>query len=108
MTVAKTILEQLGGGAFVRMTGAKNFLGFPKGLVFSLPGGGGFCKNGINRVRIDLNASDTYDVRFYRLRGSKIKEIASYEGVYCDNLAATFRSETGLETRMPKVRGLSA
>ena len=32
MTVAKTILEQLGGNKFRMMTGAKNFMGFSNGL----------------------------------------------------------------------------
>ena len=36
MTVAKTILEQLGGNKFRVMTGAKNFMGFTDGLVMKI------------------------------------------------------------------------
>ena len=36
MTVAKTILEQLGGNKFRAMTGAKQFMGFAEGLAMKI------------------------------------------------------------------------
>ncbi len=36
LTVAKTILEQLGGELFVAMTGAKNFVGTEDSLTFEV------------------------------------------------------------------------
>ena len=36
MSIAKTILEQLGGNKFRVMTGAKNLMGFENGLVMKL------------------------------------------------------------------------
>ena len=36
MSVAKTILEQLGGNKFRMMTGAKHFMGFAEGLVMKI------------------------------------------------------------------------
>lgn len=104
MTVAQTILEQLGGRQFVMMTGARNLLAAPNYLQFKLPGSGGFCKQGINRVVVMLQPSDTYTVEFYRDRGGKTKMVAQYHDVYVENLREIFREATGLETRMPNVK----
>ena len=38
LTVANTILQQLGGNKFRVMTGAKNFVGSNDALTFRLPG----------------------------------------------------------------------
>lgn len=99
--VARTILSQLGNGRFRAMTGAKDFLGSKDTLSFSLPGGAGFCKDGINRAAITLNASDTYDMKFYRLRkGRPLVTVAAHEGVYNDQLQAVFKDVTGLDTHL--------
>jgi hypothetical protein len=97
LQVAETILEQLGGREFTVMTGAKNFVGSPTTLSFSLPGAGGFCKNGINRVVITLEPSDTYTVQFYRIRrGSALVLVANHTDIYYDGLQELFTRETGL------------
>ena len=98
MTVAKTILEQLGGNRFKMMTGAHTFTGLPNGLSFRLPGGGGFCKNGVNFVRIILNAEDTYDIEFVKLRGVKFYVKAERKSIYAEDLRQVFTRETGIET----------
>lgn len=100
MEVSETILRQLGGRQFIVMTGARNFIGHPDMLTFRLPGSGGFCKNGINRVAIRLNPSDTYTVTFSRIRGMKAVEIAEHRDVYFDSLQEIFTRETGLETHL--------
>jgi len=102
-TIAQMILEQLGGNRFALMTGANKFLGSANALSFSLPGGGGFCKNGINRVYIELTPADEYAVKFYRLRGAKLVTISEHTGIYCDGLRELFERETGLATSMGKV-----
>lgn len=100
LEVANTILEQL-GRSFAVMTGAKNFVGSPASLSFSLPGAGGFCKNGINRVHIKLDPSDTYTMTFYRLtRGTKLVTVATHTDVYCDAMQEIFTRETGLEVSL--------
>lgn len=71
MSVATEILSQLGGNKFRVMTGAKHFLDTGNGLDFSLPGSGGFCKDGINKVVIKLNSMDTYDIKFLKIRGGQ-------------------------------------
>lgn len=98
MTVAKTIIEQLGGKRFAGMTGARNFRTIEQGVLFTLPSR--VAKNGINTVRIILDPNDTYTVKFMRLWGNKIKEVSSCSDVYCDGLAPLFESETGLYTRL--------
>jgi hypothetical protein len=98
--VAKTILTQLGANRFAAMTGAKNFVGSADGLSFSLPGGGGFCRDGINVVRIVLTAADLYDVEFVRRRGSKATTVKKVDGIYFDQLRPTFEQATGLRTSL--------
>lgn len=100
LTVAKTILEQLGGGRLMAMTGARNFVGSENSLSFKLPNTRDFVKNGVNYVRVVLDPSDTYTVTFSRVRGLKVVEIASHSDVYCDQLQDIFETETGLFTSL--------
>ena len=98
MQVAQTILEQLGGRMFGVMTGAKNFVGSQDSLSFRLPSN--FAKDGINAVRVTLDPSDTYTVRFMKIRGVKVIEVAVRGMVYCDTLQSTFKAVTGLDTHL--------
>ena len=98
LTVANTILAQLGGNRFARMTGAKQFVGSDKALVFQLPGNPGYVKDGINLVKIELTPLDEYNMIFYRERSGKLTEKAKVEGVYCDQLQELFTEYTGLHT----------
>lgn len=100
LTCAKTILEQLGGNRFTKMTGAKNYLGGERSLIFRLPGGGGFVKNNGNHFRVELKGDDTYTLTLSRVRGSDLTMIEQQEGVYVENLQEVFTSMTGLYTRL--------
>ena len=62
LQVAQMILEQLGGHKFKVMTGAKNFVGGPDSLSFTLPK----CKDGINGFMIVLTPDDLYRVEALR------------------------------------------
>lgn len=100
LDVANTILAQLGGPRFLAMTGAKGLVGGPAALSFKLPRG---AKDGINAVRVVLDASDTYTVAFLKVgrRGTySVKTIAETSGVYGDGLQALFTSRTGLHTHL--------
>lgn len=100
--IANTILQQLGAGRFVAMTGAKNLVAHADGLSFKLPNGlseVNGCKTGINSVRIRLNDQDTYDVSFDRIYGVKFTNKAKVGGIYCDMLQGVFTETTGLATR---------
>jgi hypothetical protein len=94
MTIAQTILEQLGGRRFVVMTGAKDFVATTGGLRFRLP-----CRKA-NVVEITLTPADEYNMCFSLLRAGKIKTVCKYDGVYCDQLQSLFTKATGLYTQL--------
>jgi hypothetical protein len=96
--IAKTILEQLGGNKFRVMTGAKNFIAIDSGLGFSIPGGGGFAKSGINVVKVILTPADLYDMEFMRSRGGTVTTVEKFEGLFFDQLQPLFTQATGLRT----------
>ena len=60
--VANTIYQQLGGGRFAAMTGAKNFLAIDNGLRFRI----GRNASKANMVEIKLNGLDLYDIKFIK------------------------------------------
>jgi hypothetical protein len=101
LTVANTILEQLGGRRFMAMTGANTFIGSATGLSFKLPK----SKDGANVVRIELTPLDLYDIETVSVRRSKTKGITfttktQVSGIYCDVLESTIARITGLATRL--------
>lgn len=98
MTIAQTILAQLGGNKFIAMTGAKNLADLGNGLQFKLPSN--FAKNKINCVSIKLNEMDLYDVKFFNIRGVNLKTIAVCEDVYSEDLQNIFTDHTGLDTHL--------
>lgn len=106
VNVATEIYKQLGGGKFVAMTGAKNFVDGGNFLSFKLPSR--FAKNGINYVKITLTPLDLYDIEFGKLTGGSwspaaslgYKVVKTKRGVYNDMLRSVFTSETGLNTSL--------
>ena len=108
--IANTILNQLGGGRFIVMTGSKDMIAIENGLRMSL------AKNGskANGLEITLNGADLYDMKFYRYtpwrfstRGGKFTEypekittVKEYNDVYFDQLQELFTNVTGLYTRL--------
>lgn len=100
MTVAQTILEQLGGKRFRAMTGATSFVGSDDTLSFKLPSTPGYVRQGINGVRITLTPLDTYTVQFLRFRLGDMTTVATVDDVYCDMLQEVFTRVTGLATRL--------
>ena len=100
--IAQTILQQIGGRRFAAMTGSRDFINMGNGLRMSL------AKNKTSANRLDITYDERlnlYNMRFYRKTFSKktfecnTKDIASYEGVYCDMLEDIFTQVTGLYTR---------
>lgn len=94
-------MQQIGGKRFAIMTGSRNFMDFGDGVRMNLARN----KTSANRLAITLDkGTDTYRMQFYRMTVSKhfevkTKDIAVYEGVYCDMLEEIFTSVTGLYTR---------
>jgi hypothetical protein len=98
METANAILAQLGGNKFLAMTGAKGLIASGDALTFRLPAK--FARDGINFVRIVLDASDTYSITFSKFRGMKITDVATREMVYADQLRSVFTSVTGLDVAL--------
>ncbi len=98
MTIAKTILEQLGGNRFIAMTGAKNFMALESGLQFDLPKTRGLVKAGINKVQVHLDPTDTYTMMAFKQRGVDCDLLKDEGGLYWDMLQYTFTEFTGLDT----------
>lgn len=96
--IAKIILQQLGGNKFVTMTGAKDLIAGEDYLGFKLPSR--FAKDGVNYIKVTLNASDTYTMMFQKWNWAKGKCLFAHEheDVYCEDLQRIFTSETGLCT----------
>ena len=88
LTVAKTILQQLGGEHFVAMTGAKNFVGTEDSLTFEV----GSNPKHVSHVRVTQTPDDLYAVTFFR-RG-KAPQIM--DSICCDILQELFTNNTGL------------
>ena len=105
-TVAKTILSQLGGNEFLRMTGVSRLA---KGvdnkenpfLIFSLPKND-FNVHHFSKVKVTLNGHDLYDISFYNKRKDKLSGMMLdvvtkiRQDVYCDELQDVFELETNL------------
>ena len=92
--IAQTIFSQLGGNRFAMITGAKAFCAGENSLSFRLPGN----PKRVTHVRIDLDASDTYTVKFLRI-GQKVsayKVLAKISDIYSDMLLDCFEEHTGL------------
>lgn len=94
--IATQILQQLGGGRFMVMTGARNFVAGDGYLRFALPK----AKDGINRVKIELNAKDLYDVEFGKFRSLDYTKRGEFFDVSVDQLRAIFTANTGLEVSL--------
>lgn len=99
LTVANTILCQLGGNMFRAMTGARDFLGDARSLRFRI----GRNAHAITAVRVTLEADDTYTVDFIRGAGTRAYVARTRTGVYADVLRAVFELETGMYASIGRV-----
>jgi hypothetical protein len=104
--IAEIILSQLGGYQFRVMTGFTNVLAHSPdetkntlgGLSFKLSGK--MTKDGINYVKISLNADDLYVMEFGRIHGSTYKVKQLFENVYVEDMKRIFEDTTGLFTKL--------
>lgn len=98
MTVAKTILEQMGGQRRLQvMVGARDFAATDNSIQFSFKG----CRLA-NKCQVELDyATDTYIFRLFKWSPRKLELVKVYEldQVYCDMLIGLFEQQTGLYLR---------
>jgi hypothetical protein len=106
MTVANTILEQLGGRMFVTMTGAKEMIGSDNSLTMRVNGRYNSAVR-VNLFRVILDANDTYTVKamFLSLSTGKLTLVAESSDIYCDGLQDAFERMTGLFTTLHRRQG---
>ena len=92
MTVARSILDQLGGARFVAMTGARDFVGSADSLTFKI----GVNPEARQPSARDAHARPSLLGGFFRI--GKAPQIES--DVYCNMLEAVFSERTGLYTQL--------
>jgi len=97
MTVAHTILNQLGGRRFLAMTGARNLTGTDNSLSFRMPKSG---SDKSNAWRITLTPMDVYKVETLSVRGGNVRVCSTFEDIYCDQLVEIFERVSGFYTRL--------
>lgn len=94
LTVARTILNQLGGtGRLFSFVGANSFVGSDNSVTFRFKAR---ATNGSNALRVVLDPSDTYTVEFISIRGTSVKVKESFSDIYADTLVSLFERKTGL------------
>lgn len=96
MTVATTILQQLGGRRFQVFTGAKNFVGTENSLTFRMPKAG---RDQSNVWQITLTPMDVYRVETFSVRGGTRTPKSTFEDIYCDQLVELFERVSGFYTK---------
>jgi hypothetical protein len=84
MSVAKTILDQIQAidRRAIWAWGGKDFVNVGDGVQFKV---GGMAKFK-GHVLIKLNASDLYDIEFYKIRAGAVKTVAKEADVYAEDL----------------------
>lgn len=98
LRVATAIIQQLGGIRRLSiMLGAHSFTGGPDSLTFKFRAKGA---QGINAVKVILDASDTYTVEFWKVRGANMTLVQSLQWIYCDQLRNVVEKVTGLVVRL--------
>jgi hypothetical protein len=90
MNIAQTILSQIKtlDGRAMWAWGAKDLVNTGSGLQFKV---GGLAKFK-GHVLIKLNASDLYDVEFYKIRKGDIKVTNTFSDVFAENLVEVIDS----------------
>jgi len=102
-TTATTILQQIGGKALY-MIGAKGkpMIALENGVIFKV----GRNSKRVNKIKILLNAMDTYDIEYWynafslKTYTDKSKLISEDKGIYFDGLRGSIERNTGLYTSL--------
>lgn len=96
MSIATTILQQLGGTARLHvMIGARAFVDLGNGVRFAI----GRNAKRVNKIEIKLDWSDTYSVRLLNVnvgRREMVQVKSEDSGVYCDQLRGVIERGTGM------------
>jgi hypothetical protein len=97
LTIAKTIIQQLGGNKFITMTGAKNIFADGQGVTMQIMKN----KSKAKYLTIQLNSLDLYDMQFKSIdKDFNLIIKAEKQNVYAEDLEIIFTNITGLNTRL--------
>lgn len=108
MTIANTILSQLGGNKFLVMTGARDLINIGNGLQFTI----GRNSSQANRIIIRLNGNDLYNMSFIKItkggldkktwtwKEGQHKTIKEFNDIFFDQLQELFTQVTGMNTHL--------
>jgi hypothetical protein len=88
------LLDTLGIGRFVYLSGAREFVLKEGSVSFKLPSN--FAKKGINEITIQLIADALYDVSFSRVRKLARIEVFIDREVSSENVREVLAQRTGL------------
>ena len=97
VAVAEIIWRQLGGNKLKAMVGAYNVYAGDKSLNFYFKAK---ARNKANAVKVKLTPGDTYDVEFWKIRGSSAVKVSGHSDIYAEDLRRLFEDETGLRTML--------
>jgi len=99
MTKVETILSQLGGNKFIKMTGANKIASRDKDTTLSF--WFKMCRKS-NICLVHLNGKDLYDITFhqYSRKNLTTTKKQEYNDVYAENIRELFESYTGLRTSL--------
>jgi len=95
--VARTILEQMGGGRMFAMLGASVIKKTGKSVMFKWPNK---QRSKGNICEVELRGDDTYDMTFFNGSARGLKKVKEYRGIYADSLIDTFEKQTGWYLRL--------
>jgi len=97
LTIAKTIIQQLGGNKFIVMTGARNIFADGQGVTMQIMKN----KSKAKYVSIILNSLDLYDMQFKSIdKDLNLIIRAEANNIYFEDLETIFTNITGLNTRL--------
>jgi len=95
--VAQTILQQIGGGQFITMTGSKIASVADDSITFRL------TRNSASATFLKITylpGPDSYTMEFTRVRKYELLPVETIEDVYFDQLQDIFERVTGLYTTL--------
>jgi hypothetical protein len=107
-TVALNILKWLGGNKFLAMTGTTNLIYDNDFLSMKLKNN----QSKTNKLEINLNNKDLYDIKFYKyiplkfnsktgkFSGDKIINVVAFKDVHGEDLQRIFTEVTGFDTHL--------
>ena len=101
LTVAKTIIQQLGHKCLYMIGAKKPYSVWADGVNFRI----GRNLGRWSSISITLNGTDLYDVTFYRLRKHKITAEKTHTDIYFDGLHELIETETGMATSLGTMGG---